>query len=247
MTPSAFRGGLAALILALLAACTAQPELAREGSFDRQDVLYDPALAIEQGWLAMSLSPNGRLTDYRLDSTQDHLSIRAEGQRSESGLVLQLNIDVEACPYLEWEWRVEKLQESASLYEAGLEDVAASIWVMFGDPEPGPQSGSGGAITAPKPVPTLRYVWTTDKIQDETIIDSPSQPGVIRSIVVQGGIVSPLAWESEKRDLAADYQAAFGGLPKSNVLAVALVTGNYHTQEPVVAHYGPARLRCAGG
>lgn len=242
MTSCAFRG-VAALTLALLAACTAQPELAREGSFDRQDVLYDPALAIEQGWLAMSLSPNGRLTDYRLDSYQDHLSIRAEGQRAASGLVLPVNIDVEACPYLEWEWRVEKLQESASLYEADLEDVAASIWVMFGDPEPGPW----GAITAPKPVPTLRYVWTTDKIQDETIIDSPSQPGVIRSIVVQGGIVSPLAWESEKRDLAADYQAAFGGLPKSNVLAVALVTGNFHTQEPVVAHYGAARLRCAGG
>lgn len=243
MILSAFRGGLAALTLALLAACASQPELARQGSFDRQDLLYDPALAIEQGWLAMSLSPNGRLTDYRLDSYQDHLSIRAEGQRAASGLVLPVNIDVEACPYLEWEWRVEKLQEGASLYEADLEDVAASIWVMFGDPEPGPW----GAITAPKPVPTLRYVWTTDKIQEETIIDSPSQPGVIRSIVVQGGIVSPLAWESEQRDLAADYQAAFGGLPKSNVLAVALVTGNFHTQEPVVAHYGAARLRCAGG
>jgi hypothetical protein len=243
MISCALRGGLAAVSLGLLAACTAQPELAREGSFDRQDLLYDPALAIEQGWLAMSLSPNGRLTDYRLDSYQDRLSIRAEGQRAASGLVLPVNIDVEACPYLEWEWRVEKLQESASLYEADLEDTAASIWVMFGDPEPGPW----GAITAPKPVPTLRYVWTTDKIQEETIIDSPSQPGVIRSIVVQGGIVSPLAWESEQRDLAADYQAAFGGLPKSNVLAVALVTGNFHTQEPVVAHYGAARLRCAGG
>ncbi len=243
MTPNALRGGLAAFSLALLTACTAQPELAREGSFDRQDVLYDPALAIEQGWLAMSLSPNGRLTDFRLDSTQGRLSIRAEGRSSDSGLVLPVNIDVEACPFLEWDWRVEKLQEGASLYEADLEDVAASLWVMFGDPEPGPW----GAITAPKPVSTLRYVWTTDKIQDETIIDSPSQPGVIRSIVVQGGMVSPLAWESEKRDLAADYQAAFGGQPKSNVLALALVTGNYHTQEPVVAHYGAARLRCAGG
>ncbi len=243
MTPCALRGFLAALSFSLLTACTAQPELAREGSFERQDVLYDPALAIEQGWLAMSLSPNGRLTDFRLDSTQDRLSIRAEGRSSDSGLVLPVNIDVEGCPYLEWDWRVEKLQEGASLYEADLEDVAASLWVMFGDPEPGPW----GAITAPKPVPTLRYVWTTDKIQEETIIDSPSQPGLIRSIVVQGGIVSPLAWESEKRDLAADYQAAFGGQPKSNVLALALVTGNYHTQEPVVAHYGAARLRCAGG
>jgi Protein of unknown function (DUF3047) len=234
------RGGLAALTLGLLTACAAQPQVAREGSFDRQDTLYDPALAIEQGWLPLSLSPDGRLTDYRVASSQDHLSIRAEGRRGESGLVLPVNIDLEACPYLEWDWRVETLQESASLYDADLEDVAASVWIMFGDPQP----GTWGAATAPKPVRTLRYVWSTGRIQDETIIDSPAQPGLVRSIVVQGGIVSPLAWESEKRDVAADYQAAFGGTPKSNVLAVALVTGNDHTQEPVVAHYGAATLRC---
>ncbi|MGD1878382.1 MAG: DUF3047 domain-containing protein [Kiloniellaceae bacterium] len=243
MIISALRGGLAALTLGFLAACAAQPQVAREGSYDRQDVLFDPALAIEQGWLAMSLSDNGRLTDYRVDSYQDRLSIRAEGMRAASGLVLPVNIDAEACPYLEWDWRVETMPESASLFEADLEDTAASIWVMFGDPEPGPW----GAITAPKPVPTLRYVWTTAKVQDETIIDSPSQPGVIRSIVVQGGVESPLAWESETRDVVADYQAAFGSLPKSNILAVALVTGNDHTQEPVIAHYGAARLRCRSG
>jgi hypothetical protein len=242
MITLALRGGLAALSLSFLAACAAPPQLAREGSFDRQDVLFDPALAIEQGWLAMSLSNNGRLTDYRIASSQDRLSIRAEGMRAASGLVLPVNIDVEACPFLEWDWRVEVLQESASLYEAALEDTAASLWVMFGDPEPGPW----GEITAPRPVPTLRYVWTTARLQEETIIDSPSQPGMIRSIVVQGGVESPLAWKNEKRDIAADYQAAFGRLPPGPILAIGLVTGNAHTQEPVIAHYGAARLRCAG-
>ena len=243
MIISALRGALAAVSLLTLAACAAQPQLTREGRYDRQDVLFDPALAIEQGWLAMSLSDNGQLTDYRIDSDQDRLSIRAEGMRGASGLVLPVNIDAEACPFLEWDWRVETMPESANLFEADLEDTAASIWVMFGDPEPGPW----GAITAPKPVPTLRYVWTTAKVQDETIIDSPSQPGVIRSIVVQGGVESPLAWESETRDVVADYQAAFGSLPKSHILAVALVTGNEHTQEPVIVHYGAARLRCRSG
>src|SRR3546814_3522704 len=86
--------------------------------------------------------------------------------------------------------------------------------------------------------------WSSDVCSsdlEETIIDSPGQPGVVRSIVVQGGIVSPLAWESEKRDLVADYQAAFGSLPKARVQAVALLTDNDQTQEPVVAHYGAAR------
>lgn len=226
-----------------LAACTAQPQFQREGSYELPDTLYDPARAIEQGWGVIVLSDNGHLTDYRIDSYQDRLSIRAEGRRSASGLVLPVDFDAQRCPYLEWDWRVEVLQQGASLFESGLEDAAAAVWVMFGDPGLAPS----GTMTALQPVPTLRYVWTTGRVQEETIVDSPSRPGMVRSIVAEGGLVSPLAWESEKRDLVADYQAAFGSLPPGPVRAIALVTDNDHTGEPVVAHYGPARLLCANG
>lgn len=227
------RGSLAAVSLLVLSACAAQPQLQRAGTFDRPDTLFDPARAIQQDWMEMAFAGH---TDYRIDSSQDRLSIRAQGQRSASGLVLPVDFDAEQCPYLEWDWRVEELQESASLFEKDLEDVAASIFVMFGDP---------GSFAAPRPVPTLRYVWTTGRVPEETIIDSPYLPGVVRSIVVQGGIVSPLAWESERRDLVADFQAAFGGLPPDRVQAIAIFTDNDQTQEPVVAHYGAARLLCS--
>ncbi|MGF1629830.1 MAG: DUF3047 domain-containing protein [Kiloniellaceae bacterium] len=237
MTTHPLFGGLATLALVLLAACGSQPQLAREGSYDRRDTLFDPAGAIQQGWVETPLIPEAadRRTDYRVASYQDRLSIRAEGQRSASGLVLPVDFDAEDCPYLEWDWRVERLQEGASLFEKDKDDVAASILVVFGEP--------GGAAATP----TLRYVWTTARVPEETIVDSPSQPGVVRSIVVQGGIESPLAWESERRDLVADYQAAFGGLPEERVKAVALFTDNDQTQEPVVAHYGAARLLCRSG
>jgi hypothetical protein len=232
-------GAVAALALLLLAGCSSRPDLAREGSYDRPDTLFDPARAIQQGWVERRLTADAddRRTDYRIGSYQDRLSIRAEGQRSASALLLPVDIDTEACPYLEWDWRVERLQESASLYEADKEDAAAAIVVIFGDP------GSAGA---PLTMPTLRYVWTTARVPEETIVDSPGQPGVVRSIVVQGGIESPLAWESERRDLVADYQAAFGSLPQDRVKAVALFTDNDDTQEPVTAHYGAARLLCSG-
>ncbi len=235
----ALRGTLAALSLSLLAACASQPQLAREGVFERPDTLFDPARAIQQGWVETRPDPTGdpRRTDYRIGSYQDRLSIRAEGQRSSSGLLLPVDFDAEACPYLEWAWRVERLQEGASLFEAELDDVAASIYVMFGDP---------GSLAAPRPARILRYAWTTGRVQEEEIIDSPSEPGYLRTIVVEGGIVSPLAWSDERRDLVADYQAAFGSLPKERVRAIALYTDNDHTQEPVIAHYGVARLLCGG-
>ncbi len=239
------RGACAALLITLHAGCAAQPELAREGSFDRPDTLFDPALAIRQAWTVMPLAQDGetRQTDYRLDSFQDRLSIRAEGRRSASGLALPVDFDAETCPYLEWDWRVEKLQEGANPYERGLDDGAAAILVMFGDP----WQGEGPRPGAPPPVPTLRYLWTIQAVPEETIIDSPAWPGVLRSIVVQSGLESPLTWQSERRDLVADYQAAFGSLPQDHVKAVVLYTDNDQTQEPVVAHYGPARLLCSLG
>ena len=243
MITRAFRGACAALSITFLAGCAAQPELAREGSFDRPDTLFDPALAIRQAWTTMPLAPDGetRQTDYRLATHQDRLSIRAEGRRSASGLALPVDFDAEACPYLAWDWRVEKLQEGANPYERGLDDGAAAILVMFGDP----WQGEGPVAGAPPAVPTLRYLWTIQAVPEETIIDSPAWPGKLRSIVVQSGLESPLAWESEKRDLSADYQAAFGSLPRENAKAVVLYTDNDQTQEPVVAHYGAARLLCA--
>lgn len=235
--------GFAALSLLLLAGCAGRPELARDGSYDRPDTLFDPARAIQQDWAVMPLAQDGetRGTDYRIASYQDRLSIRAEGRRSATGLALPVDFDAAACPYLEWDWRVETLQEGANPYERPLDDAAASILVMFGDP-----GDLGAPQEARVAVPTLRYLWTIAAVPDETIIDSPSQPGVVRSIVVQGGVESPLAWASERRDLEADYQAAFGGLPKERVRAVVLFTDNDQTQQPVVAHYGPARLFCGG-
>src|SRR3546814_12346343 len=93
---------------------------------------------------------------------------------------------------------------------------------MFGDP---------GDFAAPRPVPTLRYLWTVAAVPEETIIDSPSQPGVLRTIVVQSGVESPLAWVSERRDLEADYQAAFGSLPEKHARALVLFTANH--QHPI--------------
>src|SRR3546814_3765541 len=109
--------GFAALSVLLLAGCVSQPELAREGTYDRADTLFDPARAIQQDWTVMPLAQDGetRETDYRIASHQDRLSIRAEGQRSATGLALAVDLDVETCPYLEWDRTEEHTSELQSL------------------------------------------------------------------------------------------------------------------------------------
>src|SRR3546814_3335761 len=48
IVPRMIARGFAALSVLLLAGCVSQPELAREGTYDRADTLFDPARAIQQ-------------------------------------------------------------------------------------------------------------------------------------------------------------------------------------------------------
>src|SRR3546814_2692269 len=50
IVPRMIARGFAALSVLLLAGCVSQPELAREGTYDRADTLFDPARAIQQDW-----------------------------------------------------------------------------------------------------------------------------------------------------------------------------------------------------
>src|SRR3546814_354681 len=59
IVPRMIARGFAALSVLLLAGCVSQPELAREGTYDRADTLFDPARAIQQDWTVMPLAQDG--------------------------------------------------------------------------------------------------------------------------------------------------------------------------------------------
>jgi hypothetical protein len=160
--------------------------------------------------------------------------IRAEGQKSASGLMRSVDVDFKNCPTIEWRWRADELQHSANLRDKKFEDVAASIFLLFGDP---------GFMSNPEPVPTLRYVWTNENHTKEEVIDNPYLPGIVRSIVIRSGESG--SWFTERRNVSKDYERAFGSAPKDTIHAIAIFTDNDQTQEPVTAYYRWARIQCA--
>ncbi len=113
--------------------------------------------------------------------------------------------------------------------------MGASILLLFGDP---------GFVFDPAPVPTLRYVWTNDRIAVESVIESPYMPGTVRSLVVQSGIQHGGQWTRQKRDMGRDFRTAFGYVPPGPVRAVAIFTDNDQTGENVEAYYEWARVLC---
>lgn len=194
--------------------------------------LFDAVTAIQDQWLHFSL--RGK-TDYRLAVMNGRVAIRATGQQSASGLIRRVDIDPVKCPIIEWSWSVTKMQKDADLRVKDREDVAASIFLLFGDP---------GFLFDPKPVPTLRYVWTNGNVPADAVIDNPYLPGIVRSIVVESDAERIGSWVTERRNMIDDFLGAFGDPPTGRIHAIVLFTDNDQTQQPVEAYYGWARVVC---
>ena len=167
-------GGLKGLVVIVLSpicfvGCTNQPGLAiDETALEHQQAvsLLDVATLIQDQWQELPLNGN---TEYRVVSFDGDAVVWAKGRNSASGLIRFVEFDVNRCDVVEWSWRVEYLQRDADLRLRSKDDVAASIFMMFGDP---------GLLSDPDPVPTLRYVWTNDKAVVNTVIENPYMPDI---------------------------------------------------------------------
>jgi len=196
--------------------------------------LFDAETVLLDEWRHVPLAGT---TDYRIVMHAGRIAIRAVGRSSASALMRRVAVDPARCRWIEWSWNVSRIQETADLRVKDREDVAASVFLLFGDP---------GFLFDPQPVPTLRYVWTNGRVAPETVVDNPYLPGVVRSIVVRSGAGAAGRWITERRDVAADYRLAFGRAPEGGIHAIALFTDNDQTQEPVEAYYGQGRMACGG-
>ncbi len=116
---------------------------------------------------------------------------------------------------LEWTWRVDEPVEGARLVDPDLDDSPARLFVVF---------GRGGLFSAPR---TLFYSWA----------GSASDPEFHRShvndafgvVVTRTGGDAIGEWLHESRDLAVDYERAFGEPPDRRVTAVGFMIDSDQT------------------
>jgi len=187
-------------------------------------VLVDPAAPLEEAWTHRKF---GAATEYRRVEIDGTPYIRAVGRNSASGLYGEVNFDPATYPWLEWTWRVDKLQKSADIRTKAGEDMAAAIYLLFGRP----------SWIRPE-VPTLAYVWTNDKLPKGSVVPSPYHPGTGRGIVLESGTENLGQWVRTRRNIVEDYRSAFGKEPPGPIEMIALWSDNDQTGEPVEAYYG---------
>lgn len=201
------------------------------------------------GWEAVTFRRVERHTRYTVFADGDGHALRAESDRSASGLYWPLDLDARVYRRLEWRWKIERVLEKADARTRAGDDYPARVYVAFRfDPATATtwERLRYGAIKLiygrypPKHV--VNYVWD-NRLPAGTSLDN-AYTDRAKMIVVQSGRARVGEWVTEERDVYADYRRLFAVDPPP-IAGVAVMTDTDDTGERAVAYYGALTLRAA--
>ena len=197
------------------------------------------------GWETMTL---GDAPESRYDLVQDGGTtvVRGRADGSASGLVRRFNLDPNRFPVMSWRWKAANVLPNGNVRRKGGDDYPARIYITF-DYDPSDLSfGDRLKYRALKalgyddiPVRALSYIWANKA--GETRIVPNAFTDWVQMVPVQSGPANLGRWQTERRDIVADYRAAFGEEPPA-ISGIAIMTDADNTDGQATAYFGDIRL-----
>lgn len=209
-----------------------------------------PGGELPGGWRPMILSRFKRNTEYRLVKDEDGMTVvQADADQSASGIIRELDIDVNLTPRLTWRWRVPALIKSADNTDHNRDDSAVRVIVTFDgdhsklDFEERSIAGRVKALTGREmPYATIMYIWENHRPVNE-IIES-KHTSRVQMVVVESGMSRSGRWLSFTRNVAEDYRRIYGEAP-GHIRGIGLMTDSDNTGEKTSAFYGDIKFSTA--
>lgn len=126
--------------------------------------------------------------------------------------------------YLAWRWKVTELPSGGDFRSSATDDQAAQVMVAFSDRH------------------VLTYIWDTTAPKG-TMQSASSIPLVhIYAVVCESGQADINKWLPETRDIAADYEHAFGrSAPRVKGLRIQI--NSQHTGTSAESYFGEVAFR----
>lgn len=194
------------------------------------------------GWQSLKPAPKAADTKYSLVVDDGVVVLKAEANKSMSGLSHPIRVDLRQTPLMRWRWKISSPVKSADMSKKSGDDYAARIYVMFDYPADKLSFTTRlklnmAAALYGQNIPTaaLNYVW--DNRYPVGTIQANTYTDRARMLVLQSGANKAGEWQMETRDLAADFKLAFGE-DAPDVVAIALASDTDNTGEVVTAWYG---------
>ncbi|MBC7623246.1 MAG: DUF3047 domain-containing protein [Aeromicrobium sp.] len=193
-------------------------------------------------WQPWVFSKFNRRTDYRVIETDGGRVLRAQAEKSASGLLQEVNIDPRVSPHIRWRWNVPQLLPNADLNRKGSDDSPVRVIVSFEgdlqklDVEDRAMASMAKLVSGrDMPYATLMYVWD-NKMPVGTFLESPHSTRA-KLIVVASGASQLGKWTPYSRNLVADFKKAFGESP-GKIITVGVMTDTNATEADAIAYYG---------
>ncbi|MFG6466162.1 DUF3047 domain-containing protein [Roseateles sp. BYS87W] len=205
-----------------------------------------PPTAVDaDGWQSLPL-PGKAATRYSWTQKDGRAALMAYSERSASIWRKRIQPTRSDVSEVRFSWWVQSLIPGADVSEVDHEDsVARVIFGFDGDMERLPlrtrmKFELAQALTGEMPpYATLMYVWDS-KLPVGTVVINPRSDR-IRKIVVDSGPAELRRWRDHRRDLAADFQRAFGEAPGA-LSSMAVMTDSDNNRSSARTWYGPVEL-----
>jgi hypothetical protein len=176
-------------------------------------------------------------TQFSIVEIDGKRALRVEANESYGNLVHPLQFNGSAA-HLAWQWRMERLIDSADLRQKSGDDTPIKVCVFFDLPMEDIPFGDRQLLrfaraksSDPVPSATVCYVWDAH-LAAGTMLDNAFTRQV-RYVVVRSGSERLNQWVPERRDVAADFVKLFGAesdhMPPIVAVAVGADSDNTHT------------------
>lgn len=172
-----------------------------------------------------------RVTVYELVRVGGNGVLMATSERAASALWRRVDVDPRVTPSIRWRWKIEAsvMGEAGERRREG-DDYAARLFVVFDRDPFSPDTRA------------LCYVWAGGEPVGSAY-PNPYVDGVI-TLVLQSGDTHAGRWIVEERDVAADYERAFGERPEA-IFAIAIMVDTDDTESRATAWFDDISFRRA--
>jgi len=200
-----------------------------------------PGAALPAPWRIVTLRHRAP-ADVRLVQDEGRTVLRVRSDRAFGTAAITFDADA---PIVSWRWKVDRVLERASLGTKDGDDYAARVYVSFEIPPEQLSFAERARLKVARliygdvPSAAICYVWDNKQPKGHSTWSPYGER--VRLIVLESGAASAGRWLEERRDVAADFRAAFGR-PAPRVTGIAAGNDTDQTGEAVTAWFGDFRL-----